>query len=726
MAKIRSGDGAELIHFCEFDTSIIMRMNGSLVPEVIYWGKRLNLSDETQLEGFSPEIINPPLPIAVLDEPIHNSILPTRSYGFRGQAGVSGHREFGDFSPKFEVTHFSNSEKELTIILEDSSAKLRVNTSFRFTLEGLLIVKSSLKNLSDGTFHLNNLSQTLPLPMRAKEILDFTGTWCKERTPQRHPFSYGRFSRDSRRGRTGHDATLLILVGTSGFSNETGEIWASHIGWSGDHSTFVEKFSDGHQTIGASELLESGEVALQSQETYETPEIFFAYSSEGLNGISSKFQNHLRSTKKKERKPRPVIYNSWESMYFDIQEVQLRKLALLAKEIGIERFVIDDGWFKGRRNAEIGLGDWYVDETVFRNGLDPFIEFLANQGIDFGLWVEPEMVNINSDLFRAHPEWVLRANEDRLPLGGRGGQQTLDLSIPEAFDYIYARLNELLFSHDIKFLKWDMNRDIVDAGHNGKPAIHAQTLALYRLMGQLKTKHPDLEIENCSSGGARIDLGISKITDRAWASDTNDPLERTYIQRWTSLLLPLEMLGNDVSTAESHTTGRTHSFSFRANTAIFGHLGIQLDLLKLSQKDLEDLSEMIFFYKKNRELIHTGKYFVADSDLDSEFMHGVVSIDQDEAIFSYVKERNSANEFPPRITFPGIDSNKDYHVSPVGGVFTPKRSEIQDLGGLKNPFWMQNEGVTIPGVVLKEIGLYMPILNPEQALLISLSRAISQ
>ena len=306
--------------------------------------------------------------------------------------------------------------------------------------------------------------------------------------------------------------------------------------------------------------------------------MYAVHSTTGLGAASRQFHAVVRSSPAHRDRPRPVVLNTWEAVYFDHDFDTLTRLAERAAAVGVERFVLDDGWFGGRRDDTPGLGDWWVSPDAHPDGLAPLIERVRALGMEFGIWVEPEMVNPDSDLYRAHPDWAL-ADPGYEPVLGRH-QLVLDLAIPAAFDEILGRLDALLGDHDIAFVKWDMNRDHVQAtGADGRAGTHAQTLALYRLLDELRRRHPDVEFESCSSGGARIDLGILQRTERVWTSDCNDALERQTIQRYASTLIPPEVIGAHVGPPTAHTTGRTQSLAFRAATALFGHFGIEWNLL---------------------------------------------------------------------------------------------------------------------------------------------------
>ncbi len=387
----------------------------------------------------------------------------------------------------------------------------------------------------------------------------------------------GTHLREGRRGRTGSDAAFLMAAGTPGFGFRHGEVWAVHAAWSGNHSAYAERALSGVRVLGGGELLLPGEVVLAPGERYTSPWLYATYG-EGLDAVATAFHRRLRARATHPASPRPVVINTWEAVYFDHDLNDLIELAELGAKVGAERFVLDDGWFLGRRDDSAGLGDWRVDPEVWPHGLAPLVSAVHSLGMDFGLWFEPEMINENSELARAHPEWILAPGE-RLPLAARN-QQVLNLTVPAAWHHVLEAMSTLVGELDVAYVKWDHNRDLVEAGDRttGRPRVHEQTLAVYALMDELKRRHPGLEIESCSSGGGRVDLEVLEHTDRVWASDCIDALERQRIQRWTGQLLPPELIGSHVGAPMAHTTHRTHSLAFRAATAVFAHFGVEWDL----------------------------------------------------------------------------------------------------------------------------------------------------
>jgi alpha-galactosidase len=398
----------------------------------------------------------------------------------------------------------------------------------------------------------------------------------------------------------------------------------------------------------------------------------------------------------------------WEAIYFEQSFEKIKELVDVASEIGIERVVLDDGWFGSRRNDKSGLGDWVVSPDVWPQGLTSMIEYINSKGIEFGLWFEGEMINSNSDLYRAHPEWVLR-EADRTPALWRN-QLVLDLGHPGAFEHVLEQTSSILTAHNIAYIKWDHNRVLNDGGHLGRAGIRIQTQAIYRLFAELKKRHPQLEIESCASGGARIDLGVLDYVDRFWTSDNNDALERQTIQRWTSLVIPPELLGTHVGPTRGHQTGRTLDLSFRATTALFGHSGIEWDLTQASSEEKKALTEWADFYKNNRNLLHTGTTVRMDYPDSHAYLYGVIAPDQSRALFTYAQLTPTVAVHPAPMKFRGLDPVRSYQVKPVFPAGTPHSMLI------KNPAWMS--GVTLTGRELEVIGLTTPILGPEQAMMI--------
>jgi alpha-galactosidase len=685
---------------------------GGPLPVVLHWGPDLG-RDAGQ--GLAEALV-PATAHAAVDRPVRRRLLPMPADGWRLRPGLSGARPDGrGWSPRFLVRSIEAADDGTCAVVEaaDDEAGLGLVSRLRLHPSGVLETGHTLRNLGEAPYLVAWLAAALPLPARAAEVLDLTGRWCRERIPQRHRLPHGAWVREGRHGRTGHDATLVLAVGTAGFGFRHGEVWGVHLGWSGDSVHWAERNPDGHAGVGAAELLGPAELALAPGEQYATPPVYATYSAGGLDGLSAAYHRFVRDRPTHPRTPRPVVLNTWEAVYFDHRLDRLTELAEVAARLGVERFVLDDGWFGNRRNDRAGLGDWYVAADVWPDGLNPLIGRVRELGMEFGLWVEPEMVNPDSDLFRAHPDWVL-SGPGRLPEPWRH-QQVLDLANPDCYAFIRDRLDTLLGGHDIAFLKWDHNRDLVEAGHAGRPGVHAQTLAAYRLLDELRDRHPGVEIESCASGGGRVDLGILARTDRVWASDTNDALERQHIQRWTGLLLPPELVGSHVGPPRSHTTGRTHGLAFRVATALFGHFGIEWDIASASAAEQEALAEAIACYKRLRPLLHGGRVVRADHPDPAAYLHGVVATDGAEALFAYVQLSASADETPGLARLPGLDPGRSYRVEPLAAAGQPETKQAAA------PPWYQAGGATLGGRALGEVGLPLPVLRPEQALLLHLT-----
>lgn len=683
--------------------SVVLDLGVGAEPAVLHWGPDLgnDLPDPSAWEQAVPH--------SSVDVPRRLSLLG----GGQARPALLGSRGGREFAPQLRVADVETVEStHLRVHCTAAGAGLSLTTAIRLDPDGVLEVSHLLRNDGAAGYQLDRLAVLLPVPPQATELLDLTGRWARERHPQRHEFeTLGTWLRESSGGRTGHAASLLLVAGSPGFANRRGDVWGAHLAWSGSSQVWAERLAGGTSVLGLGELLGPGEVVLGSGEEYETPIVHAVHSRAGLDGLSARLHRSIRGRPGHPHRARPVVLNTWEAVYFDHRLDRLSALADAAAEVGVERFVLDDGWFSGRRHDRAGLGDWTVDPQVWPDGLGPLVEHVRGLGMEFGLWVEPEMVNLDSEVYRAHPDWVLRAGEpvDELPVEWRH-QQVLDLVNPQAWDHVHGQLDAVLAAYDISFLKWDHNRDLIDAGHRGRPAARAQTLAVYRLLDSLRERHPGVEIESCASGGARVDLGILARTNRVWASDCNDALERVTIGRWTQLLLPPELVGGHVGPPAAHTTGRTHNLSFRGAVALFGHFGIEWDIAAVAPEQRAALGRLVDTYRRHRALLHGGEVVHADHPDPAAEVHGVVSTDRAEALMSYVCLATGASEVPRPARLPGLDPDRMYVLTQVDTGGDPVTVQTAP------PRWTTTSGFSASGRFLGEVGLAVPVLAPEQAI----------
>ena len=694
------------IHLTQAGVSLVLSTTRGAL-EVVHWGQALS-GKENFADLMSATIES--TAHAELDQPHVEGIFREAARGVISRPALLGHRGGKDFSQLFEITGVQSDELSARVTFSDKAASLNATSLFHFVGSGVLMVSLEVENLGDD-FNLEELSVYLPLPDRAQESMDFAGRWIKERQPQRREIQAGQFVREVREGRSSHDYTILQLAMTQSAGFRSGEIWSMGLMFSGNSRHVVEKLQGGRKFIGAAESLMPGEIVLRKGEKYMSPGVAAIYSDAGIDGISERSYGWLRARgdHPTKSKPRPLTLNVWEAVYFDHNLEKLSQLADVAKEIGVERFVLDDGWFGSRRDDTKGLGDWVVSKDVWPNGLGPLIDKVKANGMEFGLWFEGEMVNPDSDLYRAHPDWVLGAGGRVPPLGRR--QLVLDLTNEACYQHVFGQTDKVLSEYDIAYIKWDHNKYLVEPGSMGQAAAHNQTNTIYRMFTELKQRHPGLEIESCSSGGGRIDLGMAMIADRFWTSDCNDALERQYIQRYTQVAIPPEMLGSHIGPTKSHTTGRVHELHFRAISALFGHAGLEWDITTCTKEELAQLKSWSDYYKAKRALIHSGNPVRVDTP-DEYFLQGVVSQDRSKALFSYATLQTASGSRPDALCFPGLDEGRSYRVKAVYPAGEPKFIQRTQVA------WL--EGVTLSGKALAQVGVRAPILYPENALLIEI------
>ncbi|MDE0572736.1 alpha-galactosidase [Demequina sp. B12] len=676
-------------------------------PAVLHWGAPLG--------DISPEALRamrtPAIPHNDLDEPVDPGLMREAARGFMGRPAIRGHRGATGFSPLFAVVDVHSTDRTVSVFLRDTALEVSVEQTFTLTAEGVLLVDMSLTNEGATVYTLDELLVWLPVPDRAIETLDFSGRWLRERQPHRMPFAPGLRLRESREGRPGHDGTIVQCALTENVSFQSGEVWGMSLLWSGGSIHAAERAATGRATLGVGELIEPGEAELEPGAVYRCPTVAAVYSADGLDGMGARSHAWLRSRPSHPATPRPLTLNVWEAVYFDHDLGTLTRLAERAASVGVERFVLDDGWFGSRRDDWSGLGDWTVSAEVWPEGLRPLSDRVHALGMQFGLWFEGEMVNPDSDLYRAHPDWILHVSGRVPPLARH--QLVLDLTHADAFAHVLEQVSAVVADSGVDYIKWDHNRMLVDPGHDGVPAVRRQTEAIYRLFDELKSRHPGLEIESCASGGGRIDLGMAMHADRFWTSDQNDPLERQQIQRWTSVMIPPELLGSHVGPTISHSSGRRHGVQFRAVTALFGHAGIEWNILEATDDELEALRAWTAFYRERRSLLHSGRTVRVDHPDPSALAHGVIGEDRSSAVFAYAQCATASGTSPAAFRIPGLDPDAVYRVAAVE--FEPAQA-VQRRG----PAWMA--GVHTTGRALAQVGLRAPVLWPEQAIVVVIDR----
>jgi len=707
-----------LVHLRADGVSLLLESDDRL-PSVLHWGRDLGELDDAALAEVAAAS-RPPLAGAQVDAPVPVSVLPGQADAWLGTPGVAGHRDGQAWSPAFVVraTRVVPSDEpsgtgggRVVVEASDEHAQLDLVLELELTPQGVVRTRATLTNVGSSVYTLDALHLALPVPAHAAQVVDLAGRWAKERTPQQHAFTVGTHVREGRRGRTGADATLVLVAAEQGAGFRGGESWGVHVAWSGNHRTQAELTPDGTRLIGGGELLLPGEVRLEAGSSYTSPWLHGTYG-DGYDELAGRFHALLRARPHHPRTPRPVTLNVWEAVYFDHRLPRLLELADLAASVGVERFVLDDGWFRGRRDETAGLGDWFVDEGVWPDGLAPLVEHVHGLGMQFGLWFEPEMVNPVSDLAREHPEWILQVPGRTPPLARH--QQVLDVARPEVSAYLRERIVTLVRDLGVDYVKWDHNRDLIEAGGpHGAPGVHAQTAAVYALFDAIRADCPGLEIESCSSGGARVDLGILERTDRVWASDCIDAHERQEIQRWTAQLLPPELVGSHVGARQAHTTGRVLDLSFRATTALLGSFGIEWDLAAASDEERTELAAWIALYKAERGLLHTGVTVRDEAPAAGLWLHGVVAQDRSRALFALVQRERPATWPPGRVRLPGLDPDATYEVAPHGP-FAPHNA-------WDRPTWWDRP-VRLTGHVLATVGVQAPAVEVDHAALVSVTR----
>lgn len=535
-----------------------------------------------------------------LDADVPLSTAPPAGLGWFGPASLALRQNGRALVPVFSVADVAQDEGAIRITLVDPQAGIALYQSFELLQGGAFRFGAEIANTGSQVLDVDWLAAALiPLSASSEKLISWRGRHNAELVELAEPMPQQGWFREGRRGISGHGGPPGVTVLERGANHHSGLVQALQLAWSGDSRVAVERDDEGFWTLSAGAVFRPGEAALQPGERLAAPDAILAISTAGRNGAMAQHHAAIRALlcwPGGTMRPRPVHLNSWEACYFDHDEARVVALAEAAAEIGVERFILDDGWFQARNNDTAGLGDWIADPVKYPHGLKSLAERVRALGMEFGLWVEPEMVNPDSELYRAHPDWALHLPGRDQPTARN--QLVLNLALPQVREYLFAALDMLLSDVPITYLKWDHNRDLAPAGSR------AQVLGTYALLTRLRAAHPAVEIEGCAGGGGRSDAGLVPFAHRFWTSDNIDAVSRVPIQRGFLAFLPPELMGAHVGASPAHATGRSQSLGFRAAVAMPGHFGVELDPRQLSADDRAELAEWIVFHKQWRHLLH--------------------------------------------------------------------------------------------------------------------------
>lgn len=577
---------------------------------------------------------------------------------------------------------YAENEQEaqtLTITLEDRQAGLRAELSYT-VMEELDAITRSVRLTNTGTADLRlsrALSVSLDFNHDQFELLHLSGAWARERHMVRRPLAYGTQGIESKRGASSHQHNPFLALVSPGAGEDYGEAYGINLVYSGNFATYaeVDQFRATRVTMGINPF--SFNWLLEPDASFQTPEAVLVYSDQGLGGMSRIYHKLYRTRLVQGRFrdiPRPVLINNWEATYFKFNADIIESIAKAGRELGIELFVLDDGWFGKRDDDTTSLGDWFVDKKKLPSGIADLAQRVNALGLQFGLWFEPEMISPISELYDAHPDWCLHVPDRRRSLGRN--QLILDLSRQDVCDYIIGAVGNILRSAPITYVKWDMNRHMTEVGSALLPAdrqgetAHRYMLGLYRVMDRVTTEFPHVLFESCSGGGGRFDPGILHYMPQTWTSDNTDAIERLKIQYGTSIAYPASAMGSHVSAIPNHQVHRSTPLTTRGDVAMSGNFGYELDLTRFSEEEKEIVKAQVAFYKEIRSLVQQGDMYRLLSPFEgNETAWMFVSPDKEEALAGYFRVLAEPNGPQARLRLKGLDPQRDYVLKETGAVY---------------------------------------------------------
>jgi alpha-galactosidase len=699
----------KVFHLQGKGTSYIIQIlrDGYLVH--MYWGKRVEHYHESNPlvffdRGFSP---NPDpsdrtfsLDTIPQEYPAYgNSDFrnPALQIQFENSSTIidlryKSHRIF-DGKPKLNglpATYVQNdTEAEtLEITMEDSLTKFTVLLTYTVFRDFDAIARSVMlcNNSVEDVKIKRAFSSSVDFRDDKFDFMTLYGAHNNERNIARRPVVSGTQLIDSCRGASSHQQNPFFALLRPNADEDHGEVFGFNLVYSGNFSAQVQvdQFRNTRANIGINPF--DFEWLLKPGENFQTPEAVMVYSSQGLGEMSRTYHELYRSRLCRglyRDAERPILVNNWEATYFNFDSDKLKQIATTAKKLGIELFVLDDGWFGNRSDDLSSLGDWFVDKSKLPNGLSDIADFVSNLGMKFGLWFEPEMISVNSDLYRVHPDWCLHV-PNRVRTESRN-QLILDLSRVEVCEYIIKSVSNILSSAKISYVKWDMNRHMTEIGSASLPAArqretaHRYMLGLYHVLEQITSQFPHILFESCSGGGGRFDPGMLYYMPQTWASDNTDAISRLKIQYGTSIVYPVSTICSHVSDIPNHQIGRITPLETRGNVSMSGNFGYELDLTKLTEAEKNDVKEQIAVYKQIRTLIQFGKLFRLLSPFDgNEAAWNFVSSDQTQAAVFYFKTLSLPSDYNCILKFKGLNPGFLYELFGTGKTFMG--DELMNIG----------------------------------------------
>ena len=580
----------------------------------------------------------------------------------------------------------SNDSQTLTVKLADGDLELQLHYTI-FADEDVIVRSTTFVNHGKTVFLNRALSAQLDLPDANYDFIQFAGSWSRERHLHRSHLRPGTQSISSLRTASSHQENPFFMLARPHTDNNQGAVFGFNFVYSGNFldSVEVDQFDTTRVLIGINP--DEFGWKLNSGDSFQTPEVIFSYTDNGFNALSQQlgafYAQHLINPHFAHQE-RPILINNWEATFMDFTEDKLMPIVERAKELGIEMFVLDDGWFGHRDDDRSSLGDWFVDEKKFNHGIAGFAKRVHDLDMKFGLWFEPEMISIDSKLYQTHPEWMIKT-PGRGQTPGRH-QFVLDMSRQEVVDYLFGLMSHIIQDAKLDYIKWDMNRNITEMYGADLPAdqqlefSHRYILGVYDLYDRLTKAFPDVLFESCASGGGRFDLGMMYYAPQAWCSDDTDAIERIKIQDGTSYGYTPSMWGAHVSAVPNDQVGRLTSIDTRAKVAYFGAFGYELDVTELSDEEQATIKQQVAFYKQYRKLFQFGTFYRLETPDTSDNVYGweTVSPDKQTAIGMRYQILNGANPAYIRYYFKGLDPERHYTVNDGSEVFSG--AELMNAG----------------------------------------------